>query len=92
MISEDSILDDILKLLSEMDPEANVSELKSSINLPLNQVYKINSMIGVSIATALAERYGLPEIPKIRLCDRNDYISLKGLLDHLKNRITGSNL
>lgn len=87
MLPEDQfIIDDIIQQLAERDPAADPEELRLRLDEPLEQIYKINSQIGIDIATELAEKYDLPEPPRMKLQGRQNYISIGGLLEHLKDR------
>ncbi len=79
-----TILNDIIKLLAKRDPDVDPEELKSKLDQPLDLIYKINSQIGTGIASELRELYGLPEIPPTKLKNRKFYISIDGLVKLIK--------
>lgn len=85
-LSDAQILEDIIQLLAENDPGADPDVLRTKLGEPLDQIYPINSQIGVDIATQLAEKYDLPSVPRVKLRQREDYISIGGLLKHVKMR------
>lgn len=80
------IVEEIIQLLAESVPGVDADALRSRLHEPLDQICQIKSLIGVDIATQLAEKYDLPELPKAKLRERKDYISIKGILDHIKKR------
>ena len=84
--SDTQILEDIIQLLADNDPGADPDVLRNKLGEPLEQIYQINSQIGVDIATQLAEKYALPSVPRMKLRQREDYISIGGLLKHVKMR------
>jgi hypothetical protein len=87
---DETILEDVLRLLVERDPNADRDELKSKLDQPLDRIYDINSQIGIGIASALRELYRLPGLPPTKLKNRNFYISIGGLLDLIKEMAVGS--
>ena len=80
------ILEEIIQLLAENDPDADPDVLRTKLHEPLDRIYAIDSQIGVDIATQLAEKYRLTSVPRTKLRQRSDYISIKGLFDHIKRR------
>jgi len=89
---ESEILDIIIRLLGERDPEADPIELRSKLDQPLDKVYKINSLIGVDIAAELTEMFGLPELPPTKMRRREYYVSIAGLLDYISKILKNSSL
>lgn len=87
--SDDQIIEDIIQLLADNDPGVDPLALRAKRHEPLDQIYPINSQIGVDIATQLAEKYDLPAVLRMKLRQRKDYISIGGLLDHIKKRCKG---
>jgi hypothetical protein len=87
---DDKIVEEIIRLLVERDPDADPDELKSKLDQPLDQIYDIDSQIGTGIASALRMLYGLPELPSTKLKNRNFYVSIGGLLDLIKEMAAGS--
>lgn len=83
-ISDDKIACDIIELLAERDPDVDPEELRSKLDQPLDQIYKINSWLGVDIASELAEIYDLPKLPRTKLANRKFYISIGGLVEYIK--------
>jgi hypothetical protein len=75
------IINDIINLLAKRDPDVDPDELVSKLDQPLDQIYKINSQIGMGIASELRELYSLPEIPPTKLKNRKFYISINGLAE-----------
>ena len=88
--SDDKIVEEIIRLLVERDPNADPEDLKSKLGQPLDQIYDINSHIGTAIASALRELYGLPELPPTKLKNRDYYVSIGGLLELIKRIAAGS--
>lgn len=84
------IKEDIIRLLAERDPDVNPEELRSKLDQPLEQIYKINSQIGIDIASELAEIYELPELPPMKMRNRKFYISIGGLVEYIKKKSEGS--
>lgn len=82
--TDEEIINDIIRLLVDRDPDANPEELRLKLDQPLDQIYKINSQIGTGIASELKEIYNLPDIPQTKLKNRNFYISIGGLLSLIK--------
>ena len=84
MFSDDKIVHDIIGLLADRDPEVDPEELRSKLDQPLDQIYKINSLTGVDIATELTEIYGLPKVPRTKLANKKFYVSIGGLVEYIK--------
>ena len=87
---DEEIVEAIIRLLVERDPDADPDELKSKLHEPLDRIYDINSQIGTGIASALSKLYGLPELPPTKLNNRDYYVSIGGLLDLIKKMAAGS--
>lgn len=84
--SDPDIINNIIQKLAERDPAADPEELILRLNEPLEEIYRINSQIGIDIASELAEEYDLPELPRMKLKGRENYISIGGLLKHIKEQ------
>ena len=83
--TDDKIIkEDIIRLLAERDPDVDAEELRSKSDQPLDQIYKINSQIGIDIACELAEIYHLTEPPPMKLRNRKFYTSIGGLVEFIK--------
>ena len=41
--SLEKIIEDIIRALAERDPDVDPNELRSNLNQPLDQIYKINN-------------------------------------------------
>lgn len=89
-ISDDKIESDIIGLLAERDPGVDPEELRSKLDQPLDQIYKINSLIGVDIASALTEIYDLPKPHPTKMRNRKFYISIGGLVEYIKRILSES--
>jgi|GEM_PF-4557164 len=84
MPSDDKIAGDIIELLAERDPDVDPEELRSKLDQPLDQIYRINSLIGVDIASELTEIYDLPKLPPTKIGNRKFYVSIGGLVEYIK--------
>jgi hypothetical protein len=80
------IVEEIIHILADSVPGTDADDLGARLSDPLELICPIKSLIGVDIATQLAEKYALPELPRTKLRDRKDYISVEGLLEHIKKR------
>jgi len=81
------IIEDIISLLMEAIPDADERMLRESADRPLDAIYPINSHIGMYVATELRDKYGLSEVPRMKGCNRENYISLNGILGLIKEWI-----
>jgi len=75
------IINDIIRLWAKRDIDVDPDELRTKLDQPLDQIYKINSQIGMGIASELRELYKLQEIPPTKLRNRKYYISIDGLAE-----------
>jgi len=84
--SDVEIVEEIIQILADSVPGTDADVLRVRLSDPLEQICPIKSLIGVDIATQLAEKYALPELPRAKRRERKDYVSVEGLLEHIKKR------
>lgn len=83
------VIEDIIQILEVSVPGIDGDALRAKLNEPLDQICQIKSLIGVDIATQLAEKYDLPSVPRMKLRERKDYVTIKGLVEHIEKRNMG---